>query len=249
MASRITRIAPDGKTSTFLENSNGSNGLGFTATGDLISVQTTKAGVGVIYPASRAKTLVEDFEGTPLNRPNDLVVARNGGIYFTDPGVRAEPGQPAPKTAVYYRAPSGKVLRIATDIERPNGIQLSPDEKVLYIANTAGEHVLAYDIATDGSVGSRRNFAKLAGYRQTENGWSSGADGLVVDAQGRLYVASSAGIQVFTSQGKALGIIALPKAPQNLAFAGTDKRTLYAVGRGSAYRVATLTQGHAGRAK
>jgi gluconolactonase len=139
--------------------------------------------------------------------------------------------------------------RIASDIERPNGIQLSPDEKVLYVANTLGEHVLAYDIAADGALGPRRNFARLAGWTKTDAGYSSGADGLAVDAKGRLYVASNVGIEVFSAAGVALGTIPLPKKPQNLAFAGTDKKSLYVVGRGSAYKISVLTPGFAGRAK
>jgi gluconolactonase len=257
-ANRITRIAPDGSTSTFLDNSNGSNGLGFGASGDLYAVQVLKPRVGIVYPAERARTLADGYEGKPFGRPNDLVVDRKGGVYFTDSGAPPRPaGSPAPaepprdvaKPAVYYITPAGQLQRLAADIERPNGIQLSPDEKVLYVANTAGEYVLAYDIRADGSVGPRRNFAKLEGWRQTETGSSSGADGLAVDASGRLYVASTAGIQVFSSKGEALGIIALPKAPQNLAFAGQGKKTLYVVGRGSAYKIALQAEGYGGRAK
>jgi len=160
-----------------------------------------------------------------------------------------EPQPVAAKPAVYHITPGGELQRIAADIERPNGIQLSPDEKVLYVANTNGEHVLAYDIHADGSVGARRNFAQLQGIKQTETGISSGADGLAVDANGRLYVASNIGIQVFNSKGEALGVIALPKQPQNLAFAGPDKRTLYVVGRGAAYKIPLLAAGYGGRAK
>jgi len=250
VANRITRIAADGSTSTFLDKSNGSNGLSFTANGDLYAVQVLKPQVGIVYPAARAKVLADNFEGAPFGRPNDLVVGRDGTVYFTDSGAAAKPDQPAPaKPAVYRIKPQGGLQRIAFDIERPNGIQLSLDEKTLYVANTPGEHLLALDLAADGSVGKRRNFAKLAGWRQTENGPSSGADGLAVDAQGRVYVASTAGIQVFSEKGDALGVIALPKAPQNIAFAGPDKRTLYVVGRGSAYRFPVLTPGFAGRSK
>jgi gluconolactonase len=111
--------------------------------------------------------------------------------------------------------------------------------------------VLAYDVAANGSVGKPRNFAKLkAGLTPTDTGaQSSGADGLVIDAKGRLYVASNAGIEVFDAKGKALGVIALPKKPQNLAFAGKDKQLLYVVGRGAVYKIAVLTPGYAGRAK
>ncbi|WP_140626556.1 SMP-30/gluconolactonase/LRE family protein [Methylibium rhizosphaerae] len=252
-ANRITRIAADGSTSTFLDDSNGSNGLGFTANGDLYAVQVLQPRVGIVYPASRARVLADQFEGLPFGRPNDLVVAKDGTVYFTDSGTQRRPDQPAPanvaRPAVYRITPAGALQRLAADIERPNGVTLSPDEKVLYVANTAGEHVLAFDIAADGTVGPRRNFARLEGLRQTGNGPSSGADGLAVDALGRLYVASTAGIQVFDEKGAALGIVPLPKAPQNIAFAGTDKRTLYAVGRGSAWRITALTSGFGGRAK
>jgi gluconolactonase len=253
-ANRITRIAADGSTSTFLDNSNGANGLGFTANGDLYAVQVQQTRVGIVHPPSRARVLADNFQGAPFGRPNDLVVARDGTVYFTDSGARVGPNDPKPATepakpAVYRITAQGALQRIADDITRPNGIQLSPDEKVLYVANTAGEHVLAYDLEADGQVGPRRNFAKLSGWRQTDAGPTSGADGLAVDAVGRLYVASSAGIQVFDDQGVALGVITLPKAPQNLAFAGPGKRTLYAVGRGSAWRIDALTSGVIERAK
>ncbi len=251
---RITRIAADGTTSPLVENSNGSNGLGFNARGELISVQVADTRVGVVHPEGRKRTLVDNFEGLPFGRPNDLVVDKRGGVYFTDSGANVPAGQvpstkPVAKPAIYYISPEGALQRLAHDIERPNGIQLSPDEKVLYVANTLGEHVLAYDVAADGKLGARRNFAKLAGWSKTDTGYSSGADGLAVDETGRLYVASNAGIEVFGSSGEALGAIALPKKPQNLAFAGSDKKTLYVVGRGAAYRIATQTAGYAGRAK
>lgn len=254
-ASRITRVAADGTTSSFLENSNGSNGLGFNANGELVSVQVNDTRVGIVYPQGHERTLASSYEGLPFGRPNDLVVDKRGGVYFTDSGVNVAPGQPAPtkvfaKPAVYHITPEGALKRLAADIERPNGIQLSPDEKVLYVANTLGENVLAYDVAADGSLGARRNFAKLAGWSKNDSGvWSSGADGLAVDEKGRLYVASSAGIEVFSPSGEALGAIALPKKPQNLAFAGADKKSLYIVGRGSAYRIVTQTAGYTGRAK
>lgn len=253
-ASRITRIAADGAISTFLENSNGANGLGINPRGELVGVQVNDTRVGVILPVERARTLADNFGGLPFGRPNDLVVDRKGGVYFTDSGINVPAGQAAPTKAVagpavYYITPDGALKRLADDIERPNGIQLSPDEKTLYVANTLGEYVLAYAVEADGTVGRRRNFARLAGWLKGDNGYASGADGLAVDAAGRLYVASNVGIEVFSPVGEALGIISLPRKPQNLAFAGPDKKSLYVVGRGAAYRVAVLTPGHAGRAK
>jgi gluconolactonase len=256
-ANRITRIDKDtNQTSTFLESTNGSNGLGFDAVGRLISVQTVpgQTRIGAIYPKSAVATLTDNFEGKPYGRPNDLVVAKNGGLYFSEPGPNATPGQPPPTPpltpAVYYVSPTGRVARVADGIERPNGIMLSPDEKTLYVNNTNGEYVLAFDVKADGALGARRNFAKYSKVATSPAGvMTSGADGLAIDGDGRLYAATAAGVEVFNSQGQALGVIPVSLAPQNIAFAGADKKTLYIVGRGSAFKVRLLTAGYAGRAK
>jgi gluconolactonase len=248
--SRITRIAEDGGVSSYLEQSNGSNGLGLTAAGELVSVQTAIPKVGVIAPPEKVRVLAETYEGLPFGRPNDLVVGRKAGIFFTDPGVEQKPGDPPRAKPGVYRILNNKLERIIEGIERPNGILLSPDERTLYVANTLGEHVLAYALGNDGKLGPRRDFARLTGWRKGENGnFSSGADGLAIDGAGRLYVASNAGIEIFSAKGKPLGVIALPHKPQNLAFAGPGKKTLYIVGRGAAYRIRLEAAGFAGRAK
>jgi gluconolactonase len=248
---RITRIAADGRLSTHLRDTNGANGLGLNPAGEIVAVQVNDTRVGTLGAAAR--TLASGWEGQPFGRPNDLVVARDGTVYFTDSGRNANQPKPAaePAPPAVYRLRPGQALeRIAADITRPNGIQLSPDERTLYVADTAGEHVLAYALQADGNLGPKRSFARLAGYRQAQNGsYSSGADGLAVDAQGRLYVASNAGVEVFDANGQALGVITVPKQPQNLAFAGPAKQQLYVVGRGAAWRIDTLAQGFTGRAK
>lgn len=252
---KVTHIAADGSASTFLDNSNGTNSLSFAANGDLYAVQVLNPRVGIVYPPEHIKVLADNFEGAPFVRPNDIVVDHQGNVYFTDSGnpptaTPAPTPVPAPaKPAVYRITTAGALQRLDADIERPNGIQLSPDEKILYVANTAGEYILAYDIAVDGTIGPRRNFAKLDGWRKTETGTTSGADGLAVDAQGRLYVATTVGVQVFSSKGEALGVIPLPKQPQNLAFAGPEKKNLYVVGRGAVYEIPTLSSGVVSRAK
>jgi gluconolactonase len=252
-ANKIIRIAPDGGVSTFLENSNGANGLALTPDGEIIAVQTKDTQVGVIYPVKQKKVLAKDYQGVKFQRPNDLVRAGNGGVYFTDSGTRASKENPNPEPShpgVFYISPGGDLKQLATDIERPNGISLSKDEKVLFVANTDGEHILAYDISADGSIANKRNFAKLEGWKKGEGDkWSSGADGVAIDDEGRLYVASNAGIEVLSAKGEALGVIPLPKKPQNLAFAGAGKNQLYAVGRGSAYRIPLLARGISSRAK
>jgi gluconolactonase len=250
-ASRITRIDKGNKVTTFLENTNGSNGLAFDSGGRLISVQTTpgRTGVGVIYPKGSEATLASNFEG----RPNDLTVDKKGGAYFTVPTAIAQPGGAPPATpfvpAVYYIAPGGTAVRVADGIELPNGILLSRDERTLYINNTRGEYLLAFDVQPDGQLRNRRNFAKDEGVTRADAGVASGADGLAVDNDGRLYAATAVGVQVFSAQGRHLGTIPVSRSPQNLAFAGPDKKTLYIVGRGAAYKVQMLAQGFLGRAK
>lgn len=256
-ANRITRIDKDtNATTTFLENTNGSNGLAWDAKGRLLSVQTTPGAtkVGAIYPKGSESTVTDNHDGKPYGRPNDLVVSRSGGVYFTDPGPNATPGQPPPTPplppAVYFVPAGGKPMQIATGIERPNGIMLSPDEKTLYVNNTNGEFIVAFDVAADGKVSNRRNFAKYATVNKTPDGTpTSGADGLAVDAEGRLYCAAIGGVQVFSPRGEHLGTIPVSLQPQNIAFAGADKKTLYMVGRGAAFKVRVLTAGFSGRGK
>ena len=256
-ANRITKIDKDGNTSTFLENTNGSNGLAFDSKGRLISVQTTPGNtkIGVIYPKGSEAVLTDNFEGKQFGRPNDLVVDKKGGVYFSEPGPNAAPGGAAPATpplppTVYYVPAGGKAMKVAEGIERPNGIQLSPDEKVLYVNNSNGQYLLAFDIKADGTLQNRRNFAKYEGVTPNAQGAIvSGADGLAIDNEGRVYTATSSGVQVFDSKGKYLGTIPIARAPQNIAFAGADKKTLYIVGRNAAWKVDLLTPGYKGRAK
>ncbi|HVJ00728.1 MAG TPA: SMP-30/gluconolactonase/LRE family protein [Sphingomonas sp.] len=244
-ADRIVKIDPGGATSIYLEKTGGANALALNAKGELLAVQTAPSGIAVLQP--KAKVLAANYEGKPLNRPNDFAVAQSGDIYFSDPGANAAAAGAPPatraKAGFYWLDRRGKLHLIADDIRRPNGVALSADEKTVYVANTAGEHLLAYPVKPDGSLGERRDFARLAGFKAEGNNASSGADGIAVDEAGRVYVATNAGIEIFSPDGQALGTIALPKKPQNLAFAGKERSQLYAVGRGSVFRIATQTHG------
>ena len=257
-ANRLTHIALNDDLSTFLENTNGSNALGFDPAGNIVSVQTTPGmtRVGVIYPAGSERVLTDNYDGKPYGRPNDLVVSTKGAIYFTEPGPNAPtdgstPPPPPLTPAVYYVPVGGAAARIAEGIERPNGITLSRAEDTLYVNNTNGEYLLAFDVLPDGSVQNRRNFAAYDGVTRNADGTvASGADGLLIDSEGRLYVATTTGVQVFSADGQQLlGTIPISRQPQNIAFAGPNKQTLYIVGRGAAYKVEMLASGFAGRAK
>ena len=258
-ASRITRIDKDGNASTFLENTNGSNSVVFDPRGRLISVQNNpgKTAVGVIYPKGSETILASGYDGRPFVRPNDITGDTKGGVYFSDPGLFGPPPASVPGStlpplprAVYYIPPGGTVVKAADGIGYPNGMQLAPDEKTLYVNDTFGEYLLAFDVQKDGTLANRRNFGKYTGSTTGPIGATiSGADGLLIDSQGRLYAATAAGVEVFGAQGAHLGTIPFSRQPQNLSFAGPGRKTLYVVGRGAVFAVQMLSQGVPGRAK
>ena len=126
---------------------------------------------------------------------------------------------------------------------------LSRDEKTLYVNDTAGESMLAFDVAADGATSKRRTFAKYPNVTTGAGGASTGRRRPGHRSQGRLYCAANGGVQVFSTTGERLGTIPVSLPPQNLAFAGPDKQTLYIVGRGSAFKVRMLARGFAGRSK
>ena len=250
-ARRLTRIDKDGKLSTFHDNIQ-SGAIGFDQKGRMIANDNTpgKQGIYIVQPKGAEATLV-DRKTQGFMQSNDLVVDKKGGVYFTQPE----------QANVGYILPDGKGMKIvAENITRPNGITMSPDEKILYVNDSRGEYLLAYDVQADGSVTNRRNFAK---YDQINTSAGAGgdvgpglrykftscADGLAVDKEGRVFNAGCNGIQVYSPQGRHLGTIPTARQIQNLAFAGPDKKTLYLVGRSAAWKIQTLTQGYQGRAK
>jgi gluconolactonase len=269
-ARRIHRLDPaTNEVSVLVAESNESHGVIEDSTGRLISAQAWDGStrIGVIYPPDRVAVLADSYDGLPFSRPNDLIVAKNGGVYFTDPGLTSgqaaslveryngRPLAPRLSAAVYYIPPGGAAVRIEENMIRPNGIQLSPDEKTLYISDSNGEHVIAWEIQPDGLVRNRRDFAPLTGRSMRDNGLGgirTYADGMAIDNDGRLYVATGGGVEVLSPAGEHVGTIPVrcpPRDCQNVAFGGPDKKTLYIAGAGSLYRVTMTAQGFTGRAK
>ena len=170
------------------------------------------------------------------SRPNDLVIDKKDGIYFTLPSDKP--------SAVYYIPKGGQPTKVG-EAASAHGIQLSPDEKTLYSADSSGEYLIAFDVQPDGKLTNKRNFGKYQGLPKPE----SHADGIAIDSQGRVYVGIETGVQVFSPKGDALGVIPTSQRPQNLAFAGPDKKTLYLTGGSALFSVKMLAQGYPGRAK
>jgi gluconolactonase len=255
--------------SVLVADSNESHGVTEDAQGRLISAQAWDGStrIGVIYPRGSEAVLADKYNGMAFSRPNDLIVAKNGGIYFTDPGLTKQqadelvkryggkPLGPRLPPAVYYIPPGKAPVRIEDKLIRPNGVTLSLDETKLYVDDSNGDKVIVWDIRSDGLVENRREFATLKGRSTRDNGLGgvpSFADGMTFDNDGRLYVATGGGIEVFSPGGQPLGTIpvrCLPADCQNIAFSGAAKQTLYIGGAGSLYKVEMISRGIATRSK
>ena len=233
------RMDPDGKISVSREHSRGTNGLALTRDGALLGAEGDGKSIVKIGPGGAVTTLTSGIGGMPLLAPNDLIVDSKGGVYFTDPGPR--PVVAGRKAYVYYLPAGAKEPRIVDDqITRPNGLTLTANGKTLIVDDTVGETVFAFDVQPDGSVKNRRPFAHM---HDVAAGKESGADGMGIDRQDRIYVTSSTGLQVFDRKGQYLGTIKIPRQPANLAFGGSDKKTLYITAREGLYRLKMLSQG------
>lgn len=253
---RIVKLGDDGQVTTFIGDLHGPLGMTFDAQGRLISLQTQTGFTGprVVWPAGKEKVLADGFEGRPFGRPNDIVSDRKGGVYFSDLGPRPTPAG-ALSPAVYYVPPGATPIRVADDILRPNGVQLSRDEKTLYVNDTGGIHAYAFDVLPDGRLANRRVFATYVGRDRSIPAGDppvSSADGLVVDDEGRVYALTEAGIEVVSPGGQHLGVIpvwCITRRCQNLTFGGPEKRTLYVAGGGTLVRIPMLARGFGGRVK
>ena len=242
---RVAKVDKDSSESLFIDqaHANNPNGLSWDSKGRLVGATTAPGhmGVQVIYPKGSEAVLADKYEGKPFVRPNDLIADKKGGIYFTDPANIPNPPSPP---AVYYIPPGGgKVIKVLDGLEFPNGVSLSPNEKVLYVNDTQGEYVLAFDIQKDGTLRNRRNFAKYEDLTTTGGKINGGGDGFTVDTKGRVYAAAGGSVQVFSPQGRLLGKIPTSRRPQNLTFAGPDMRTLYVVGGGAVFKAQMTAQG------
>jgi gluconolactonase len=205
-------------------------------------------GIAALTPAR--VLLANGFSGTPLGRLNDLVADKKGGVYITN--------GPGPGSGAFYLSPKGEMSSIGENI-RSNGIMLSTNGKTLYITN--GPAIMALDVQQDGTAKNQREFAKLDG--------GVNGDGMAIDATGRIYDATNPGVQVFSPEGKYLGLIPTPRNSISVAFSGPDKKVLFAACLGalgpdgkeittrpglrntamSIYKIQMVAQGYKGRAK
>jgi len=232
-ANRIVGLKA-GKFTTFRTPSNNSNGLTLDKQGRLIACEHGLRRVTRTEADGSLSVLAERYQGKRLNSPNDVVVRNDGAIYFTDPpyGVKQEERE-LDFQGVYRISPDGKALTLLIkDFIKPNGLAFTPDEKILYVNDTEGGHIRAFDVGADGTLANSRVFAKVPG-----------ADGMKVDSEGNVFCTSATGVMVFDPKGNHLGTFSAAEQPANCAFGDADWKSLYMTCRNGLYRVRLTVPG------
>lgn len=221
----------------------GPNGIALDSQGRLLACVYGSRSVIRIEKDGTRTTLAERYQGKRLNSPNDLVVARDGTVYFTDPSFGLEGTDNSPLreqtvNGVYRIRPNGEITLLTGEQERPNGLVFSPDERILYVANSGGAFTgwYAYDVGPAG-LSNKRVFFDLAGMQG-----EGGADGMKVDLAGNVYATGPGGVLIIAPDGTHLGTIRPPEALTNVGWA-EDGRTLYITGRTALYRIRLSARG------
>lgn len=200
--------------------------------GELVTAEAKRLmrGSPTAEPAAVAATYPGDKGMTPFDTLNDVVVHKNGTMYVTDPGYFADP--PPQANRLYRIGVDGTVAIADTfqDVPRPNGVALSPDQKILYVGFErppvgTKPYVEKYFLKDDGTLAEHSHFAELD--------VDASPDGVEVDKAGNVYVANKAGVTVFKPDGKKIGTVAVPEQPTGLAFGGADLKTLYITTQGT----------------
>ncbi|MGO9245100.1 MAG: SMP-30/gluconolactonase/LRE family protein [Verrucomicrobiia bacterium] len=234
-ASRIYRYAPATNSfSVFREPSGQANGNALDPQGRLVTCEHENRRTSRTEPDGTIVPLATHYEGKRLNSPNDIVCKSDGGVYFSDPpyGVKPELRE-LDFQGVFRVSPDRKTLTLLVrDFIKPNGLAFSPDEKILYIADTELGHIRAFDVNADCSITDSRVFCKV-----------ERPDGFRVDIEGNLYISAMKSVEIFDRTGKKFGEITLPQRPANVAFGDADRKTLYICARTGFYKTRVAIPG------
>jgi gluconolactonase len=233
---RIMKWSLEGKLSTFMQPAGRANGMCFDRQGNLIACADEKNELWSVTPDGKITVLARDYQGKPLNGPNDVWVRPNGGLYFTDPFYKRSwwkhDQMPQDGQHVYYLAPERqKLARVAEDLKQPNGIIGTPDGKQLYVADIGARRTYSYDIQPDGTLSNKRLFCE------------SGSDGMTLDGNGNIYLTGK-GVAVFDKTGKKIAQIDVPEPwTANVCFGGKERQTLFITASKGLYAVKLRVKG------
>jgi gluconolactonase len=232
--SRIMKSASPNRAEIYRNYTNSANGNSMDTQGRLYSCERDGRRVTRMEKDGRLTVIASEWQGKRLNSPNDVVVRRDGQVYFSDPASKAvlEP-QELGFNGVYHVTPQGKLSLISARLSRPNGVALSSDGRTLYVADSQERKILAYDLDGEGNTSRERVFISDI---------DGSPDGLRVAENGNVYIACR-GIAIYTPGGKFVRMIEFPEPPANCAFGGPDLRTLYVTARTSVYRIRIADRG------
>jgi gluconolactonase len=224
------KYSPGQPIAVFKENTNAANGITRDPQGRLVACEAATRRVVREERDGSITVMASTFQGRPLNFPNDVVVKSDGAIYFTDPwtgpAAQVPPGEGDQTFAGVYRiSPDrGTLTLLVNDFVGPNGIAFSPDETVLYVADSQRRHIRAFDVLPNGTL-ARQSDRVLVDLGGSEPGVP---DGMKVDIAGNIYSGGSGGLYIIGANGKKLGRIVHGSAnTANVAFGGDDWKTLY----------------------
>jgi gluconolactonase len=233
---RIMVWSTNGELSTFMQPSGRSNGMFFDSKGNLWSCTEEKNEIWCISPDKKVEPIPGTYNGKLLNGPNDIWVAPDGSIYFTDPYYKrawwTHSEMPQDKQCVYFLSADRKILkRVEEELQQPNGIIGTPDGKTLYVADIRGNKTWSYKINPDGSLTNKKLFCEM------------GSDGMTIDAKGNIYL-TGRGVTVFDKTGKRLGNISVPENwTGNVCFGGKDRKSLFITASKGLYTIKTRIKG------
>jgi gluconolactonase len=238
--------ADDGRTVVYREDVEFANGRTLDLDGAVVQCSHGRRAVER-EAAGKVTVLVDRWQGRRLNSPNDVVVASDGSIWFTDPPYGIISNREGRIADAEYEGchvfrfdeRRGELAPVVTGMVHPNGLAFAPDERILYVSDTgwtqdasAPRHIRAYDVVDGGCVNGRV-FAEI------DEGWP---DGFRVDEAGRVWSSSGDGVRVFAPDGELLARIPVPEPIGNLCFGGPDGRDLYIAATSSLYRIRTVTR-------
>jgi gluconolactonase len=239
-ANTLHRIVPGEKPEVVRDSTGEGNGTTFDLQGRLVMCEGSHRRVTRLAADGRLEVLAERHEGKRLNRPNDVVCKSDGSLWFTDPDLRVPFAERELPYAGVYRIGTDGALTLMADCEYPNGLAFSPDERVLYVANTRWtQYIHRFELDATGRVLRRRIFAEMA----SDDDTNGVPDGMKLDVEGRVYCTGPGGTWVFEPDGRRLGIIETPEVPANLCFGGPDLRTLFLTARTSVYTLRVTVPG------
>src|SRR5262249_2391982 len=220
----------------------GADGLTLDRQGRLILATFAGRSLMRIERDGRRTVLADNYEGKRFGGPNDVVVKRDGAIYFTDTFGSFRLREKDPRKELdfnaVYRWKDGKLTLVVKDMPATNGLAFSPDEKYLYVNGSPENYVNRYEVRSDGTLANGMRFIDMS--KETERGIT---DGLRVDTKGNLYETGPGGVWIISPEGRHLGTVRAPEISTNVGFGDADRKTLYIAARSGIYRIRVNTPG------